>query len=87
MIQGLVVLLVSTDVLVVYLWRLRGAGAKAASRRPRWRSHDAAQTRLGWAGVALGVLAFFVAVPPIMVRSPVVDGVIALAAIGAGSCA
>jgi simple sugar transport system permease protein len=39
--------------------------------------------RVGWAGVALGVLAFFVAVPPIAVRSvvPVVAlGVLAMAA-------
>jgi general nucleoside transport system permease protein len=41
--------------------------------------------RVGWAGVALAVLAFFVAVPPIMLRSPVVVVVIGLAAIGAGS--
>jgi simple sugar transport system permease protein len=47
--------------------------------------------RVGWAGVALGVLAFFVAVPPIMLRSiaPVlVLGVLAMAAgafaVGAG---
>ena len=29
------------------------------------------ERQVGWAGIALGVLAFFVAVPPIMVRSPV----------------
>ena len=43
--------------------------------------------RVGWAGVALAVLAFFVAVPPIMLRSPVVVVVLGLAAIGAGSYA
>ncbi len=42
---------------------------------------------VGWAGVALAVLAFFVAVPPIMVRSPFVVAVIGLAAVGAGSYA
>ena len=42
---------------------------------------------VGWAGVALAVLAFFVAVPPIMLRSPVVVVVLGLAAIGAGSYA
>ena len=67
MIQGLVVLLVSTDVLVVYLWRLR---RRRRARGRRW-PHDAANA-VGWAGIALGFLAFFVAVPPLMVRSPVV---------------
>jgi simple sugar transport system permease protein len=39
--------------------------------------------RVGWVGVALGVLAFFVAVPPLLVRSPVpviALGVLAMAA-------
>jgi simple sugar transport system permease protein len=39
--------------------------------------------RLGWAGIALGVLAFFVAVPPIMLRSPA--PIIALALLGAAA--
>ncbi len=39
--------------------------------------------RVGWAGVALAVLAFFVAVPPIMLRSPVVVVALALAALAA----
>jgi ABC-type uncharacterized transport system permease subunit len=43
--------------------------------------------RIGWAGVALAFLAFFVAVPPIMVRSPVVVAVVALAAVAAGAAA
>jgi simple sugar transport system permease protein len=43
--------------------------------------------RAGWAGVALGVLAFFIAVPPLMVRSPAVVVVIGLAALGAGAYA
>ena len=65
-IQGLVVLLVSTDVLVVYLWRLR-------RRRLSSTEGGGGMTpkQVGWAGVALAVLAFFVAVPPIMLRSPV----------------
>ena len=71
-IQGLVVLFVSTDVLVVYLWRLRrrsrsrpsGGGGMSARR-------DACAPAVGWAGIALGLLAFFIAVPPILVRSPV----------------
>ena len=61
MIQGLVVLLVSTDVLVVYLWRLRSA---ASSRQWRW-PHDAAKRdRLGRASRS-AFLAFFIAVPPL----------------------
>jgi ABC-type uncharacterized transport system permease subunit len=43
--------------------------------------------RVGWAGIALGVLAFFVAVPPIMVRSAVPIVVLALLAIAAGAFA
>ncbi len=39
---------------------------------------------VGWAGIALGFLAFFVAVPPITVRTPTVPIVIGLLALGAG---
>ncbi len=70
MIQGLVVLLVSTDVLVVYLWRLR---RRRRSSGPVSRGGRMTAKRVGWAGVALGFLAFFIAVPPIMVRSVVAD--------------
>jgi ABC-type uncharacterized transport system permease subunit len=40
--------------------------------------------RIGWAGVALGFLAFFVAVPPIMIRSPIPIAIVALGAVAAG---
>jgi simple sugar transport system permease protein len=40
--------------------------------------------RAGWAGIALGILAFFIAIPPIMVRSPVPILIVALAGVGAG---
>jgi simple sugar transport system permease protein len=43
--------------------------------------------RVGWAGVALGFLAFFVAVPPLLIRTPVAVVVLALAAVGAGAYA
>jgi general nucleoside transport system permease protein len=43
--------------------------------------------RAGWAGIALGFLAFFVAVPPLTVRTPVVPVVIGLLALGAGGWA
>jgi simple sugar transport system permease protein len=41
--------------------------------------------RIGWAAVALGFLAFFVAVPPLTVRSPIVVIVLAVLAMAAGS--
>jgi general nucleoside transport system permease protein len=40
--------------------------------------------RVGWAGVVLACLAFFVALPPILIRSPVVSVVLGLAGIAAG---
>ena len=41
--------------------------------------------RAGWAGITLGVLAFFIAVPPLLVRSPVPTVLVALAALAAGA--
>jgi ABC-type uncharacterized transport system permease subunit len=43
--------------------------------------------QVGWGGIALGVLAFFVAVPPIMLRSAVPILVLALLAAAAGAFA
>src|SRR5690242_19901347 len=43
--------------------------------------------RVGWAAVVLGFLAFFVAVPPLTVRSPAVVIVLAVLAMAAGSFA
>jgi simple sugar transport system permease protein len=43
--------------------------------------------RIGWAGIALGFLAFFIAVPPLLVRSFAVVVVVALAAIALGAYA
>jgi general nucleoside transport system permease protein len=40
--------------------------------------------RIGWGGVAFGFLAFFIAVPPLMVRSPVVIAIVALIGVGLG---
>jgi general nucleoside transport system permease protein len=42
-------------------------------------------TRAGWAAVVFGFLAFFVAVPPLLVRSVVVVAVLAAAAVGIGA--
>jgi hypothetical protein len=41
----------------------------------------------GWAGIALGLVAWFIALPPALVRSPVPPVVIGVLAIGAGAWA
>jgi ABC-type uncharacterized transport system permease subunit len=43
--------------------------------------------RIGWAAVALGVLAFFVAVPPLTIRTPVVPVALGLLALALGAWA
>jgi simple sugar transport system permease protein len=50
-------------------------------------SEWATARRVGWAGVALGFLAFFVAVPPLLVRTPVLPVVLGLAGAAAGVAA
>src|SRR4051794_41817012 len=40
--------------------------------------------QVGWGGVALGFLAFFLAVPPIMVRTPIPIALVGLLAMTAG---
>jgi ABC-type uncharacterized transport system permease subunit len=42
---------------------------------------------VGWAGVALGALAWYVALPPLMLRTPVPSLLIAVAAVAAGAYA
>jgi general nucleoside transport system permease protein len=61
--------------------------ATATQPRPAETAEERSATRVGWAGVALGVLAFFVAVPPITVRTPVVPVLLGLAAVMAGAIA
>jgi general nucleoside transport system permease protein len=39
---------------------------------------------IGWAGIALGVVAAFIALPPILLRTPVPSLVLAVVAVGAG---
>jgi ABC-type uncharacterized transport system permease subunit len=39
---------------------------------------------IGWAGIALGVVAAFIALPPILLRSPVPSLILAVVAVGAG---
>jgi len=60
--------------------RAPGAGGPGVSG---W----ATARRVGWAGVVLGGLAFFVAVPPLLVRTPVVPVVLGLAGAAAGAWA
>jgi ABC-type uncharacterized transport system permease subunit len=50
---------------------------------PEWLTAN----RAGWAGVVLGVAAFFIAVPPLLVRSPVPVVLLALISVGAGAVA
>jgi general nucleoside transport system permease protein len=52
----------------------------AAARAPSAR-------QAGWAGIALGVLAWFIALPPILLRTPLPSVLVALAAVGAGAWA
>jgi len=53
-------------------------GAPARAVQPR---------HAGWAGIALGVLAWFLALPPALVRSPVVPVLVGLAGMTAGAWA
>ena len=54
------------------------AGALAVSRA------GPAPRPVGWAGVALGAVAWFIALPPLLVRTPVPSLLLALAAVAAG---
>src|SRR5215213_10632257 len=51
-----------------------GMSAVAATERPPVEEARASETprRAGWAGIVLGFLAFFLAVPPATVRTPAV---------------
>jgi simple sugar transport system permease protein len=59
----------------------------AVATAPETRSTRMTAERVGWAGVVLGVLAFFIAVPPLTVRSPVPTVILGLAALAAGAYA
>ncbi len=62
--------------------------AVALRRRPPADDTEAAgrvtARHVGWAGVALAFLAFFVALPPLTIRSPIPTVILALAAAAAG---
>jgi len=51
------------------------------------REQTLSARHVGWAGIALGLLAWFVALPPILLRTPVPSLVLAAAAIAAGGYA
>jgi general nucleoside transport system permease protein len=61
--------------------------ATAMQPRPADAAEERSVARIGWVGVVLGVLAFFVAVPPLTVRTPVVPVLLGLAAVMAGAIA
>jgi len=46
-----------------------------------------APTPVGWAGVALGAIAWYIALPPLLVRTPVPSLLLAVAAVAAGAYA
>ena len=76
-IQGLIVLFVSADILVVYLWRLRRRIRRRGAGRVRGGGGMTRRQSAGRA-VAAGFLAFFVAVPPFTVRTPALPIVLGL---------
>jgi general nucleoside transport system permease protein len=57
----------------------------AVASAPRLRALDARY--VGWAGIALGIVAWFVALPPALVRSPVPSIVVGMLAVAAGAWA
>jgi ABC-type uncharacterized transport system permease subunit len=60
------------------------SGATLSPRRRLDVSNIERPLLAGWGGVVLGLLAFWLALPPLLVRSPVPSLVLALAAIGLG---
>jgi simple sugar transport system permease protein len=65
-----------------------GAGPGGTGSRLRARlARVSREAWLGWAGVALGVIAFYVTLPPLLVRSIVPSLVLAAAGIGLGAVA
>jgi general nucleoside transport system permease protein len=62
---------------------VQAATGERALGLPAW----ATAKRSGWTGIALGVIAFFIAVPPLLVRSPVPVVLVGLVAVGAGAIA
>ncbi len=65
---------------------MRGrAGSRSHERVDARRgAHGVSARTAAWAGIVLGVLAAYVALPPIMLRTPVVSLVLAAAGVAAG---
>ena len=61
------------------------APRRAPAAEPRRSAAAGSRRPVGWAGVALAFLAFFVALPPITIRSPIPTVVLGLAGIAAAS--
>jgi simple sugar transport system permease protein len=61
--------------------------AEREAVRPEVQEADKRPVWFGWAGIALGVLAFFLAVPPATVRTPVLPIVLGLFALTCGAVA
>jgi simple sugar transport system permease protein len=67
-----------------------GAPDRPPGERPRWRERLARVSRAewtGWGGVALGLLAFYLTLPPLLLRTVVPSAVLALAGIALGVAA
>ena len=96
-IQGLVVLFVGADVLILYIWQARkrvgrritpDEGIAAVSTLAETPVAGALLSRLprgaralGWAGIVLGLLAFWVSLPPVKQRTfywPITIGFVAI---------
>ena len=101
MIQALIILFVGAELLIVYIWgcaRRVGFAGPARVQAERKYEHDRPRPRpprrLGDAalgrrsrGIVLGILAFWLAIPPWTLRTPVVPLAIALLGAGAGAYA
>ena len=60
--------------------------ARPRAARARPRAASSARPWTGWGGVALGVLAWWIALPPLLVRTPVPSLVLAAGRVGARAC-
>ena len=91
MIQALVIFFVGADLLIIYIWRAAPPSQAAARRRTRSRSVVIDRYRnprtVGIVGIALGVLAFLLTMPPFTIRAIVVPIVVGLAAMALGLAA
>jgi simple sugar transport system permease protein len=64
-----------------------GAGGKPGSRLRGRLARVSREAWFGWGGVALGLIAFYIALPPILVRSLVPSLIVAAAGLGLGAVA